>query len=89
MHLNRELEEDVPGKVNLARYGRMHQSFIPNGMRIRKPYQGNRNVVCPEVEGEVEEDNLDAAAVEVLAVEGHQGAKEGIKGEYWDNNQSV
>ena len=35
------------------------------------------------------EDDLYAAAVEVLAVEGHQGAKDGVKGEDWDNNQSV
>ena len=52
-------------------------------MRIRIPYQGNCNVVCPEVEGEVEEDNLDAAAVEVLALRGHQGAKDRVKSEDW------
>ena len=40
-------------------------------------------------EGEVEEDNLDAAAVEVLAVRGHQGAKDRVKGEDWDDNQAV
>ena len=57
--------------------------------RVRRPDQGNRNVVGPEVEGEVEEDNLDAAAVEVLAVQGHQGAKDRVKGEDWDNNQAV
>ena len=38
---------------------------------------------------EIKEYDLYAAAVEVLAVEGHEGAQEGIKGEYWDNNQSV
>ena len=57
--------------------------------RVRRPDQRNRNIVCPEVEGEVEEDNLDAAAVEVLAVQGHQGAKDGVKGEDWDDDQAV
>ena len=82
VHLNWELKEDVPDKVNVPE---------PNRMRIRFRifYQGNCNVVCPEVEGEVEEDNLDAAAVEVLALRGHQGAKDRVKGEDRDNDQPV
>ena len=53
------------------------------------PDQGNRDVVCPEVEGEIEEDDLDAAAVEALALQRHQGAKDRIQGENWNNDQSM
>ena len=47
-------------------------------MRVGWPDQGNHNVVCPEVEREVEEDDLDASAVEVLVVQRHHGAKDGV-----------
>ena len=57
--------------------------------RVKRPDQSNRNVVCPEVEGEVEEDDLDAATVEHLDVDGHEEAKDWIESQDGNDDQAV
>ena len=54
-----------------------------------KPDDSDDETVCPEVEGEIEEDDVDAATVEHLDVDGHQEAKDWIESQDGNDDQTV
>ena len=54
-----------------------------------KPDDSDDETVCPEVEGEIEEDDVDAATVEHLDVDGHKEAKDWIESQDGNDDQTV
>ena len=56
---------------------------------VNKPDDSDDKTVCPEVEGEIEEDDLDAATVEHLDVDRHEEAKDWIESQDGNDDQAV
>ena len=56
---------------------------------VNKPDDSDDETVCPEVEGEVEKDDLDAATVEHLDVDRHQEAEDWIESQDGNDDQTV